>query len=63
MVKGEYNGRLHSIISTLESKENDARLSFLFQEANQSYLEELVLQILGNDKPVKTLIFPTCRTI
>lgn len=55
MVKGEYNGRLHSIISTLESKENDARLSFLFQEADQSYLEELVLQILGNDKPVKNI--------
>ena len=55
MVKGEYNGRLHSIISTLESKENDARLSFLFQEADQSYLAELVLQILGNDKPVKNI--------
>ena len=54
-VKGEYNGRLHSIISTLESKENDARLSFLFQDAGQSYLAELVLQILSNDKPVKNI--------
>lgn len=54
-VKGEYNGRLHSIISTLESKENDARLSFLFQEADQSYLAELIVQILGNDKPVKNI--------
>lgn len=54
-VKGEYNGRLHSIISTLESKENDARLSFLFQDADQSYLAELVLQIMGNDKPVKNI--------
>lgn len=54
-IKGEYNGRLHSIISALESKENDARLSFLFQEADQSYLAELILQILGNDKPVKNI--------
>lgn len=54
-VKGEYNGRLHSIISTLESKEDDARLSFLFQEADQSYLEKLIVQILGNDKPVKNI--------
>lgn len=54
-VKGEYNGRLHSIISTLESKENDARLSFLFQESDQSYLADLVVQILANDKPVKNI--------
>ena len=54
-VKGEYNGRLHSIISTLESKENDARLSFLFQDADQSHLAELVVQILSNDKPVKNI--------
>lgn len=54
-VKGEYNGRLHSIISTLESKENDARLAFLFRDADQSYLAELLVQILGNDKPVKNI--------
>lgn len=54
-VKGEYNGRLHSIINTLESKENDARLSFLFKDADQSYLAELIVQILGNHKPVKNI--------
>ena len=54
-VKGEYNGRLHSIINTLESKENDARLSFLFEDADQSYLAELIVQILGNHKPVKNI--------
>lgn len=54
-VKGEYNGRLHSIISTLESKENDARLSFLFEERGQDYLTELLTAILWNDKPVKNI--------
>lgn len=54
-VKGEYNGRLHSIISILESKENDARLSFLFQETALDYLTQLMLQIMGNDKPVKNI--------
>ena len=39
----------------MESKENDARLSFLFQDADQSYLAELVVQILSNDKPVKNI--------
>lgn len=54
-VKGEYNGRLHSIISALESKESDARLSFLFEEKGQNYLVELLDGILSNDKPVKNI--------
>ncbi len=54
-VKGEYNGRLHSIISAMESKENDARLSFLFEERRQDYLAELMDEILSNDKPVKNI--------
>lgn len=54
-VKGEYNGRLHNIINTLETKENDARLSFLFRETEQSYLSELIEKIMGNDKPVKNI--------
>lgn len=54
-VKGEYNGKLHNIINTLETKENDARLSFLFQEAKQGFLTELIEKIMGNDKSVKNI--------
>ena len=53
--KGDYNGRLNSIINMLETKENDARLSFLFQDAGPDCLEDLIMQIMGNDKPVKNI--------
>lgn len=54
-VKGEYTGRLHSVISALEEKKNDSRISFLFQETGQSYLTDLIENIMGNDKPVKNI--------
>lgn len=53
--KGEYNGKLSNVINTLETKEHDARYSFLFQDKEQDYLYEIMRQIMGNEKPVKNI--------
>ncbi len=53
--KGDFNGKLSSVINTLETKMSDNRYSFLFQEEGQGYLEELIETIMNNDKPVKNI--------
>lgn len=54
-VKGEFNGKLSSVINALEDKKADKRYSFLFAEAGQDYLDKVVHLILDNDKPVKNI--------
>lgn len=53
--KGDFNGKLSNVINTLETKMNDNRYSFLFQEEDQGYLVELINAIMNNDKPVKNI--------
>lgn len=53
--KGDFNGKLSSVINNMEAKMNDKRYGFLFARTGQNYLFELVDQILGSDKPVKNI--------
>lgn len=54
-VKGDYNGKLTSIINLLKDKQLDSRYSFLFEEKPQKYLFEVIEQIMNNDKPIKNI--------
>lgn len=53
--KGEYNGKLSSILSTLENLQKDKRYSFLFEDKGQEYLGCVVESIMGNSKKVKNI--------
>lgn len=54
-VKGDYNGKLSSIINSMETIYNDKRYSFLFEDKQQSYLKDIVGRIMGGSKPVKNI--------
>jgi len=54
-IKGDFNGKLSSIINILETKKDDVRYSFLFSENSQTYLNQVVNLIISNDKPVKNI--------
>ena len=59
--KGEYNGKLSSVINAMETLYNDKRYSFLFPGKseyvmqNGSFLESFLNRIMGGDKPVKNI--------
>lgn len=53
--KGDFNGKLSSILNAIADKKADKRYSFLFSEKGQGYLSEVVKLIMDNDKPVKNI--------
>lgn len=56
--KGDYNGKLSTVISTMENLLSDKRYSFLFEEPEYSdgnYLFKFISRIMGSDKPVKAI--------
>lgn len=54
--KGEYNGKLFGIVSTMETIWKDKRYGFLFDGSlSYEYLESFLNRILGGDKPVKSI--------
>lgn len=54
--KGDFNGKLTSIINNLEDKKRDSRYSFLFDEyLRQDYLFDVMSKIMNNDRPVKII--------
>lgn len=55
VVKGDYNGKLSSIINTMETFYSDSRYEFLFEDKPQTYLFEVINRIMGGDKPVKNI--------
>lgn len=52
-VKGEYNGKLFSVINTMETMYSDKRYDFLFGRSVD--LSELVNRLMGGDRPVKNI--------
>lgn len=54
-VKGDFYGKLSSVIHSMEDKQNDKRYSFLFKEEDPEYFTKLVMDIMSNDKPVKNI--------
>ena len=60
--KGEYNGKLSSIMNAMEALYNDRRYNFLFPCKNEytvssggKYLATFLSRIMGGDKPVKNI--------
>ena len=53
--KGDYNGKLTSVINLLKDKQLDSRYGFLFEDRSQRYLLKVIEQIMNNDKPVKNI--------
>lgn len=53
--KGDFNGKLSTLVNTLETKRKDKRYAFLFNDRNQEYLLEILERITGNQKPVKNI--------
>lgn len=54
-VKGDYNGKLNSIINTMTTLLNDKRYSFLFADESQEYLNTLLNRVMGGNKAVKNI--------
>ena len=54
-VKGDYNGKLSSIINVMENLFNDNRFEFLFQNAPQDFLHGFIDRIMGGNKKVKNI--------
>lgn len=54
-VKGEYNGKLSSLVNVMQTLMWDMRYQFLFYDAGQEYLSGLINRIMGGDKPVKNI--------
>lgn len=54
-VKGDYNGKLSSLVNTMETLFSDKRYEFLFIEEKQGALKEFVNRIMGGEKPVKNV--------
>ena len=52
-VKGDYNGKLSSVMNTMETLYRDTRYDFLF--GRNLTLSELVNRLMGGDKPVKNI--------
>lgn len=55
LTKGDYNGKLTSVVNILEDKMADRRYSFLFDEMSQDYLYDFIQNIMNNDMPVKNI--------
>lgn len=53
--KGDFNGKLSSAINMLKDKQSDSRYDFLFMDDNYMYFENLMSEIMDNDKPVKNI--------
>ncbi len=53
--KGEYNGKLSSIVNTMSTLKKDKRYSFLFENVYDGYLAGFLNRIMGGDKPVKNI--------
>lgn len=53
--KGEYNGRLTGTVNLLKDRMIDSRYGFLFHDEPQSYLYDVMEEVLGTDKPVKNI--------
>lgn len=54
-VKGEYNGKLSSILNTMETLMSDKRYEFLFRDCGSEYLYGFINRIMGWNKPVKNI--------
>lgn len=54
-VKGDYNGKLNSILNTMKAIWSDKRYDFLFKHTEPEYLNEFMNRIMGGDKPVKNI--------
>lgn len=54
-VKGEYNGKLSSLVSAMETLFSDRRYEFLFFDEEQDALGIFLNRIMGGDKPVKNI--------
>ena len=55
VTKGDYNGKLTSVVNMLIDKMADRRYSFLFDDMGQEYLMDFIGQIMNNDMPVKNI--------
>lgn len=56
VTKGDYNGKLTSVVNMLVDKMADQRYRFLFYSTGrQEYLYEFIKDIMNNDKPVKNI--------
>lgn len=56
VTKGDYNGKLTSVVNMLVDKMADQRYRFLFYNAGgQEYLYEFIKNIMKNDMPVKNI--------
>lgn len=56
--KGEHNGKLGTLINSMDNLLSDKRYEFLFDEpeySNGDYLYEFINRIMGGDKPVKNI--------
>lgn len=53
--KGDFNGKLSTLIHILKSKIGDKRYSFLFSDVGQWFLNKFVSRIMGSEKPVKNI--------
>lgn len=54
-VKGDYNGKLSSVINTMETLLSDKRYSFLFADESEKYLYTFINRIMGGEKCVKNI--------
>lgn len=54
-VKGEYNGKLSSLVSAMETLFSDRRYEFLFLDEEQGALNIFLNRIMVGDKPVKNI--------
>lgn len=54
-IKGDYNGKLSSVINQLKDRFNDSRYQFLFSEHGQEYLNVVIEALFSSDKPVKNI--------
>ncbi len=53
--KGEYNGKLSSVVNTMSTLKKDKRYSFLFENVYDGYLNDFFNRIMSGDKPVKNI--------
>lgn len=53
--KGDFNGKLSSVINSMATLIHDKRYSFLFTNESQNYLDTVINRIMGGNKPVKTI--------
>ncbi len=53
--KGDYYGKLSSVLNSIKDKQLDSRFKFLFSDKPQSYVYQFLASILDNDKHVKNI--------